>query len=288
MKSTEMNSKIKKVFILIMVVVAFAACKSVKLPTVEESQKIIDNYKSRVDSLDRLISSKSNIPRINNDIVMKASMDAINKISTSISYKRDDDIKLFFLKKQDFMREDKNVLGIKYSNYLNIDTGYVSIDLKLFKIDGMNSDKVNATIELEGKGFISVSGKYTGIPASVSPEVQMYLKEPISFELIPSAHGNVTFKPLPKKILLKTKFAVSLLQWKVPYYQEVPLEITDMVKPITMPVSFSTEMPLPLPAQKFGGQQVEYVPYKIDFLNTKLLTLNNKIEYRTDLKFSRK
>ena len=283
-----MKSSLERLVLAILLLMTFAACKSVKLPSVEESQKVIDNYKVKVDSLDRLINSLSNIPRITNDVVMKVSMDAINKITTSISYKRDDDIKLFFQKKQDFMREDKNVLGIKYSNYLNIDTGYVSIDLKLLKIDEMYNDKVNATIELEGKGFISVSGKYTGIPASVSPEVQMYLKEPITFELIPSGKGNITFKPLPRKILLKTKFAVSLLQWKVPYYQEVPLEITEMLKPITMPLSFSTEMPLPLPAQKFGGQQVEYVPYKIDVQNSKLSINSNKIEYRTDLNITRK
>ena len=51
-----MKSSLERLVLAILLLMTFAACKSVKLPSVEVSQKVIDNYKVKVDSLDRLIN----------------------------------------------------------------------------------------------------------------------------------------------------------------------------------------------------------------------------------------
>ena len=152
----------------------------------------------------------------------------------------------------------------------------------------LHQNKVDGMIELEGKGFISVSGKYTGIPASASPEVELYLNEAISMELLPTDTGYVLLKPVPKDIILKIKFSINLLGWKIPYYQEIPLKFAEMMKPVAFPLAVNTDVTFPLPAQKFGNDKVEMVPYQMIFHKTKVSGVNTKIEYRTDIDLKRK
>lgn len=280
----------KYIYLIAIVVISVVAggCKSYQMPTTEESKEKIKIYTAKTDSIERVIASSLTLPAITHDMVIFADLNMINRITRQLSNQREDDIKLYFRKKGDFMKEDKNVLGIKYTNYLSIDTGYVAINLKKLNLDKMDNSKINATLELEGKGGIAVSGKYTGIPASASPDVQIYMIEPIAFDLQTTNDGNVLFKPLPRKMLLKTKFAISLLEWKVPYYQEVELELTQLMQPMKIPLAFSGEISLPKPAQNFSGQRMEFVPYKVELRRAEVKTSNNKIDFRSDVEFIKK
>jgi hypothetical protein len=273
--------------LLMTIIPVLYGCSSYKMASVEDSQKSIDINRWKNDSLEAILKPMLKIPE-GNDLIMKMELGAINKILNKYAYNRPDDILLFFRKSKDFMKEDKSTLGIKYTNFIDIDTGFVSLNLKSLQMNKLHQNKVDGMIELEGKGFISVSGKYTGIPASASPEVELYLNEAISMELLPTDTGYVVLKPVPKDIILKIKFSINLLGWKIPYYQEIPLKFAEMMKPVGFPLAVNADVTFPLPAQKFGNGNIEMVPYQMIFKKTKVTGVNTKIEYRTDIDLKRK
>jgi hypothetical protein len=262
------------------------SCKSgIELPTIEQSQKSIALYNNRIDSLERAVIRKKPSFPIGNDFIIRLSLPAIDKIVETLANNRYDDLSVKFLPTAPVYKEDKSILGISYTNYLNIDNGFLNANLKKFRFDNTNRNKIDATIEVEGKGNISVSGKYMGVPASISPEIELYLYETITFNLIAENNGYVTLKPEPKRMILKSKFYVNLLGWQFPWYQEVPLEISELIEPIKLPISVRPEFMLPLPSSKPGDQKIEYAPYILDFSNSNVTASNNRIEFKSDVNF---
>ena len=272
---------------MILFLVLLVSCSSYKMTTVEESQKSIDINRWKNDSLEALIKPMIKSPE-GNDLALRIDLQAVNKILTAYAYNRTDDILLYFKKSKEFIKEDKNTLGIKYTNFVDVDTGFVSLNLKSLKMSALNKNILDGNIELEGKGYLSVSGKYLGIPAGASPEVELYMNEPISLELLPTDTGYVVLKPVAKDIKLKIKFSIKLLEWKIPYYQEIPLKFAEMMKPMAFPLAVNTDVMFPLPAQKFGNDKVEMVPYTLLFRKTKVTGAGSKIDYRTDIEIKRK
>ena len=277
---------------MISLIAVVCGCSSHKFPSEDDSMRKYDLFLDKTDSLSRLIKSKNNITNLiqvlNQDIRLTADIGFINKLSSGIANQREDDLKLNFYSKQNFMKEEKSVLGINYTNSLNIDTGFVSINLKKFNFKSINNNKINSLIELEGKGFLKASGKYTAIPASASPDVDIYLYEPVSFVVKPDKTGNIAIYPEHKSLMLRTKFYINLLEWKVPYYQEIPLELTDMIQPILLPLTFGSQLSLPLPAQKFGKNNIEFGHFDFKLTDQKVSTVNNKIVFTATMSLKRK
>lgn len=274
--------------LLIALLAVFAGCKSVDMLTLEQSQKIIDQYKPQLEQNDKLINSKSGNFPSGNDIILGAGIQPLNRIMQIFSNNRNDDISLYFGYSPNILKEEKSVLGIKYTNHINIDSGFVYLNIKSLKIDKFEKSRLNAVLEIEGFGKVGVSGKYLGIPAGITPDVQLYLNEPVSFDLIASSQGVISLKPLPKKLILKAKVKINLLGWDVPWYQEIPLELAELVKPIQFPIALKSEIQFPLPASKSGDQKIEYAPYLLEMNNASVEGQNTKIIYRTNIDFKKK
>ena len=170
------------------------------LPSMEESQKSIINFKQRIDSLNNgEVFKKITLPE-GKDFITRINISILNRILEAFANKRNNDLTVNFLPTCPLFSEDKSILGISYTNYLNIDNGFVNTNLKKFRFDKFEYNKVYATLEVEGIGNISVSGKYTGIPASVSPQVELYLYESIVLDVTPSDSGYIILKPLSQKL----------------------------------------------------------------------------------------
>ncbi len=266
----------------------FAGCSSVNLPSTEESRKKIADLSPLLGTENFLINRiTANLP-IGSDITAHIRMAAFNTILSAFTKARKDDITINFPPTRPFYSEQKSILGINYTNQLDINSGQVVMDIKSFSFDKLDQNKIDATLEIEGKGNISVSGKYTGIPASVSPEIDLYLKEGITFDVQLTDTGTVVLKPQSKTLLLKTKFSIKLLEWKIPWNQDIPLQLTDLMKPVTVRLALMTEIWFPLPASKAGADKLEYVPYYLQLSKTSVGIKNGVLESKTDVDFKRK
>jgi hypothetical protein len=263
------------------------ACSSVSLPSIEESNAVIDAAQRSVAASDSMIRrSASFVPRTR-DVLLRIRRSALNAVIAPITQQRSDDLTVVFRATRPLVREQKSVLGIGYTNTLNIDTGRLVMNFKRMTFQRATGNRIDAFIELEGRGAISASGSYTGIPASASPEVELYLAGTITFDLV-AEKGGLLLKPRPATLPLKAKFSVSLLQWKIPWYQEIPLQVTDLVRPLPVPMNFVTEIPFPLPANKAGEKKIEYVPHRLVMSNSACTVLNDIIEWTSQVEFRKK
>jgi hypothetical protein len=141
---------------------------------------------------------------------------------------------------------------------------------------------------LKGNGKISVSGHYTGIAASVTPEINLYLNEKVAFSLSANNPGYLTLTPDPARLNLRTKFEVTLLRWQIPYNHNVPLELTSLVKPINIPLMFGGDVKLPLPTEKQSKTGFEMVDYTIRLENPEVSANEKGMEYSAEIKLAPK
>ena len=278
----------KNFYIIFVIALLLYSCKSVDYPSIEESQNVINLNRKKIDSLNQIVNKIK--PQVNseNDLGIKISLSALNKIVQPLANSKDEDINCTFYETKPLLKEDKSILGISYSNYLNIDKGFFSINLKKFYFDKLFDNKINAILELEGKGNISVSGKYMGLPGSISPLVELYLYEPIAFNLNPANSSELLLSPEPKTLILKTKTSFKLFEWYIPWYYEVPLQLSDLISPVQFPIGIKTEISFPLPSSKNSNEKIEYWPYQINLDKSKLIFKNNQIEYITNKNFIKK
>lgn len=282
-----MGSLIKKLLRIIAFVNFVISCRSVELPTKEESQKKIEFYSAKIDSLRKITGNLGNLPKKTaSDFAIDLNIDVVNQIFQRLAYDRDDDISLKFLPTKSLFKEDKSILGIRYTNFINIDTGNILVNLKSLKFQQSFDKFFDAIIELEGKGQIFVSGKYVGVPISASPNVELYLYETIRFE-ISSTNTEIIMKPIPKTLKLKTKIKVKLVNWDLPYYQEIPIQVTDLLKPLRLPLGFSNEILLPRPSIKTPNKFEQSI-YTLTFKDSKINIEKNRLLFESFIKFSSK
>jgi hypothetical protein len=265
-----------------------SACSSLDLPTVEESQKKIDAMQPLLKSTDAFINSKSSTLPSGSSIDMGIKRTALNRLLTAFANNKEKDLNIKFPQTKNLIREDKNILGIQYTNYIDVDKGYVDMDLKTLLFNKVKGNQLEATIEIEGWGSLSISGKYTGIPASVTSEIQLYLKENIDFKLEYTDSGYVVLKPQPKKLKLKTKFSIALVKWNIPWYQEIELQLTDLLAPIAVPFALATDISLPLPSKNNKQGTFTNVLYEVNLTKVSLKADDDVIHWRSDIGFKRK
>lgn len=263
------------------------SCKNTELPSKGVSIKKIEYFSKKIDSLHAdSFNFENTFEKTETDLEINLDLDVLNRVLRRFAENRKDDIKLIFLPTKPLFTEEKNIFGIKYSNFFNIDTGNFEMNIKSLKILYNSSQNIDATIELEGKGKINVSGKYTGIPVSANPLVEMYMNEPITFEVLPSK-DEVIFKPLPKILNLKTRITIKLLNWNVPYYQEIPIQITDLLKPLIIKSGFLGEIALPKPSANVPNK-FELKNYNVVFKSPKIKIEQNQLFYNSNIEFNSK
>jgi hypothetical protein len=278
----------KFISILLLSIILFS-CKSYDYPTIEESEEIIYTNSKIIDSLNVIIQNKK--PKLDSkpNFVFNLSNNFINKILQSYTNSKTEDILIQFNETKAFYEENKIILGLSVRNYLDIHSSVISTDIKKVRFEKTYSNRMEALLEIESKGNILVSGRYTGIPIKANPLVELYLNEPIMFDIYPTKNGTIMFKPLPKKLLLKTRISIKVLEWYVPWYKEIPIEITELIQPIEMPLGFETEFYFPLPNSNLeSNDKLTFIPYTINLENNSIRLDNDRIEFKTNLVFRKK
>ena len=278
----------KSKLLILALIPAFIACRSVDFPKPETSQRQIDSLKPLIAALDQELNVIQKDLPSGKEMILQAQIKPFNAILEKLAYQRNDDITLIFNESKGIIKEDKSAFGINYTNQVDISGGKMDVNLKSFKFESIEGNKVTAKIELEGFGKVSVGGKYMGVPAQITPDIQLYLNEPITLAISSTKPGFMTLTPEWKQLALKTKISINLLGWAVPFYKEIPLQITDLMKPIDIPIALKPEIQFPLPAQKFGDSKIDFAPYVLEFSAPEVWAWGNKIEYKANLDFKKK
>jgi hypothetical protein len=275
--------------IMLLPTVLLGACASLDLPSIEQSRASVEAARPRITAADSVARnwSATRLPGAA-DLVTRVRMYAVNRMLDAVAGNRSDDVRIRFLPTKGIVKEDKSVLGVSYTNTVDIEGGELTLNLKTLRFDRFDRNTAEATIEIEGAGRISVSGRHTGVPASASPNVELRIADRITFDVKPADSGMVLITPRAKTVNLSVKLSVTLLQWSVPYTQEVPLQIRDLVPPMRVPVALSTEVPFPVPAAKAGDEKFDYVPFRLMLSRTTVRTSGDVLEVSTDLDFIRK
>lgn len=260
---------------------------SIDLPAKEESEKKFLEMKPAIDSLDAAIALQTkNLPK-GFDIISRTRLSAINMLLERIASADKNDIHIDFLQTRPLWKEEKSTFGIAYTNFVDIDTGSLNIDLKKFHFLDFSGNIVNAVIEIEGQGAVKVSGKYAEVPASSTPRVHFYLNEMLQFAISAADSDYIKLTPLPNTVLLKTKITIDLLGWHIPYYKEIPLKATELIKPVLVPSALRSEIVFPIPASRYGEQRIEFVKRYIAFTKTTVNANNNILEYSGNIDFEK-
>ena len=260
---------------------------SMDIPSKEESQKSIARIKPQLEAQDKMISGQTaSLPK-GNDLISQTRASAINTLLARVANRSLADIHVDFLSTRPLWKEEKSILGIGFTNYVDVDTGKLDIDLKKFLFHDFTNNIVNAEIEIEGTGNLKVSGKYTGVSATSSPQIHFYLNEQIQLAVSAADSDYIRLIPVPKTVLLKTKITISLLGWNIPYYREIPLQTTDLIKPVMIPSALRSEIVFPVPASQYGDQRMEFVKRSLRFSKSAVRANNNVLEYRSNIDFEK-
>ncbi len=266
----------------------FVSCGSDSgLPTKEESQQTIALLKPALDTLDAaLLPVSAALPK-GNDLISHTRSSAINTLLFRVTSRAQADLHVDFLATRPLWKEDKSVLGIGYTNFVDIDTGSLNIDLKKFTFNSFTNNVVDASIEIEGIGSIKASGKYTGVSAGITPQIHFYLNEQIQFVVTAADSDYIRLNPVPKTVHLKTKATIALLGMNLPYYTEIPLQTVDLIKPVMIPSAIRSEIVFPIPAELYGSERLHFVKRYLRFTKSAVRANNNILEYRSNIDFEK-
>jgi len=286
---TLVNPSARVLYSLLWIVSLFiSGCgSSLDIPSTEESQQNIARYKPQLDVLDKTITGQTAVLPKGHDLISQTRISAVNTLLSRVVNRSLSDIHIDFLATRPLWKEEKSLLGIGYTNYVDVDTGKLDIDLKKFYFRDLTNNIVNAGIEIEGTGNLTVSGKYTGVSATSSPQVHFYLDEQIQFAVSAADSDYIRLNPVAKTVLLKTKITIKLLGWNIPYYREIPLQIADLIKPVMIPSALRSEIVFPVPASQYGSQRLEFVKRSLRFSRSAVRADNNVLEYRSNIDFEK-
>ena len=277
-----------KYFILFILLFIVGCSSSRTISTLAQYEKTINELNLKTDLLGLLISSYINKLPTGSDVISKTKLSAVNKLLDSITFLSVKDVEFNFLQTKPLWTETNSILGLTYTNFVDIDTGKITIDLKKFRIISKSNNILTAEIELEGSGEIKVSGKYTGIISSASPKLHFYLKDELPLNIMPGDSDYIVLTPMPKDIILKAKVSIDLYKWNIPFYKEIKLISTDLIKPILVPSAINSEILFPIPSPLYGKKQIEFIKYQLYFSKISVSLINNTIEYRSDISFNKK
>ncbi|GEM_PF-875041 len=266
----------------------WTGCASVELPTLEESAASINRSEARIDSAETVLRGARGMPSVSRELTMRVRTAFFNKILGALAGTRSDDARITFLPTRPLMKEDKSVLGIRYTNHLDIDSGSLVMNLVRLQVESARAGRIEAALRIEGRGKIRASGRYTGLPASAEPEIDLLLDEKIAFDIRSTDTGTVVLSPLPKTVMLQTRFTVRLLEWGIPWKQDIPLQAAELLPPLTLPIAGQTEIPFPLPSEKSTDGNMEYQPHVTIFRNPSVSADKNVMEFGADIDFRKK
>ncbi|MGB5072844.1 MAG: hypothetical protein WBQ23_01800 [Bacteroidota bacterium] len=261
-----------------------SACSSIDLPTVEESNARIQRLKSDLAMAERpLLAYEQQRFKLKRDMSTTIDPSMLNRILSGVAGSRSDDMRIDFPATRPLIEERTTVFGISYANRLDIDSGTVTLNLKKAAITGVRKGALRVFLELEGEGRIAVSGKYTGIPASASPRIELALRDTVTFYIKTGKDGALTLTPAKQKIILTATFHVNLLGWEIPWSEDTPLQLNEIVAPVTIPGMLSGAIRLPAPAKEFSRGRMEFVTVPIEIVRPEAGIEEGKIVLEADV-----
>lgn len=221
------------------------------------------------------------------DLVLRVRMSAFNHILTVLVNNRSDDTRLIFNGNRPWIEERKIIFGIPYTNYLNIDGGEVVLNIEDFHFQSFSENILTASLRIAGHGNIQVSGKYLGILASSSPDIEISMNESIQFSIATGDTGEIILKPIPKPVLLNIKILVKLLEWKIPWSERQTFALEDVIKPIRIPAAIKSSLNFPVPSDD-PREKFRSTLQKISVMNASLGASYDVLDWRSDIEFVKK
>lgn len=262
-----------------------SACASIDLPTVEESNARIARLQSDLARAEAPLRSYAQRLTLRKDMKTSIDPEVLNRVLKAVASQRSDDMRIGFPATRPLLEERKHILGFAYTNRLDIDSGVVTLNLRTAEVRGLRSGAVRALLELEGSGRIAVSGKYGGVPASAAPRIELSLTDSITFLVKTNDKGAIMLVPARQTVLLSTTFHVRLLGWEIPWNEKTPLQIDELIQPVTMPGILAGEIKLPAPAREYKSGRYEFVSVPVLIHRTEAGTANGRIEIQADVEY---
>lgn len=272
-----------KGYIIVLLFISFVlpSCSTLDIPTTEESLRTINRISPQLAFTDKAIDEISMMLPASVHITVNLKQAALNRFIKSITENRSDDLHVLLHRTSPLVSETKTILGLPYSNYIDLDSGFMTINLKEMRFTRFSGTRVDAIFALEGRGRIRASGRYMGIPARTSPELELSLNDVISFDL-GIVEGKLQLRPVQKTVVLKTRMFVTLLEWEVPWSEEIELQVADIIPSFVVPSTIRGSIQLPVPASRPGEKSVEYHRRQLDLFQTAAIFNSDVLSLQTN------
>jgi len=262
-----------------------SACSSIDLPSQEESEAKIRRLRTEIARAEQPLHIYERRFRGERDAVSTLRTDVVNRIFGAVASQRSDDLIIAFPPTRPLLSERKSVLGIRYTNHLDIDSGVVTLNLRRAELVSTRGSALRVLLEIEGAGRISVSGRYTGLPASSSPRIALSLRDTVSMDLQAGKDGTLMLVPRRGEVMLHATLYVKLAGWEIPWNEDIPLRIDELLAPVSLPALISTSIKLPVPAREYSDESYEFVDVPIRLRDPVLFLEGDRIRYTFDCEF---
>jgi hypothetical protein len=78
----------------------------------------------------------------------------------------------------------------------------------------------------------------------------------VEFLVQPTDTGTIVLRPVEKKIPMRVRFSVKLIEWKIPWNEVIMLNTIDLIKPVLLPANIQGTIAFPTlaqdPKEKYG------------------------------------
>ena len=271
--------------LLLLVSVLLSACSSIDLPTVEESQRRIAQRSRDIAAAETPLDAYARRFESGSDGVVTLRTEVVNRLFGTLASSRSDDVRVSFPPTRPLLQERKSIFGIQYTNRLDIDSGTVQLNLRRAELLPARGNVLRLLLEMEGAGRIAVSGKYTGIGATSSPRIQLSMRDTVSFAVEAGKDGGLMLIPQRGDLLLEATLHVNLLGWEVPWREDIPLRVEDLLTPIALPALFTSEIKIPVPADTYGDRNYKFAAHPVEFRDTRILLRGEQLTWLFDCVF---
>jgi hypothetical protein len=262
-------------------------CSSIDLPTVEQSEAAIQRLREDIEHAERPLRIFERRFEGSRDAVSIVRANVVNRLLAAVASQRSDDIIIAFSPTRPLLSERKSILGIQYTNYLDIDSGRVSVNLRRAELVSTRRNVLRVFLHIEGGGRIAASGRYTGIPAHASPRIELSLRDTISLELSVGKNGTILLVPQRREALLHATLYVNLAGWELPWKEDIPLRVDELLTPMELPGLISTTIKLPVPAREYSDRNYEFIDVPFLINDPVLFLEGQRIVYTFDCDFPR-
>lgn len=161
----------------------------------------------------------------------------------------------------------------KYSNYLDLDGGEGSVDLRQATIEEINNDRIHLFIDAAGQLQAQAHGKQIGFTFTTQPKIGVSLRDRVALA-IDTAGGEFRLRPLPKKLNVHLDILVPVpsLGTSVNASRDLAVDAA-LSRPIPLPRVISTRVNLP-------GRERQVV-----LIDTGYQAANNKLKLDASIDF---